>query len=98
MMFLIDIIAAIHYKAENIVRITGDCPLIDPQIVDKVLKSFSWKSMLPDCMENFRWFRLSGFQHQSNKNSLAKATLATDREHVGSTLNVQIHVYLDYVK
>ena len=32
--------AAIHYKAENIVRITGDCPLIDPQIVDKVIEEF----------------------------------------------------------
>ena len=29
--------AAIEFKAKTIVRITGDCPLIDPDIVDKII-------------------------------------------------------------
>jgi spore coat polysaccharide biosynthesis protein SpsF len=32
--------AAIHFKATAIVRLTGDCPLIDPEVVDHVIESF----------------------------------------------------------
>jgi spore coat polysaccharide biosynthesis protein SpsF len=32
--------AAIKFKADIIVRITSDCPLIDPEIVDKVIEYF----------------------------------------------------------
>ena len=32
--------AAKFFKAQNIVRVTSDCPLIDPKIIDKVLKIF----------------------------------------------------------
>jgi spore coat polysaccharide biosynthesis protein SpsF (cytidylyltransferase family) len=33
--------AAILYKVDTIVRITGDCPLIDPNTVDEVIKGFN---------------------------------------------------------
>lgn len=29
--------AALKYNPENIIRLTGDCPLIDPEIIDKVI-------------------------------------------------------------
>jgi len=32
--------AARAFSAESIVRITSDCPLIDPEIIDRVIKSF----------------------------------------------------------
>ena len=32
--------AALHYRAEIIVRVTGDCPLIDPQLIERVLDEF----------------------------------------------------------
>ena len=32
--------AALKFKAETIIRITGDCPLIDPEILDQVILQF----------------------------------------------------------
>ena len=35
------ICVATKYNADLIVRITGDCPLIDPELVDQVIKKFT---------------------------------------------------------
>lgn len=78
--------AAIYYKAENIVRITGDCPLIDPQIVDNVIKEFQSGSFdaaglhgeFPDGLD------CQVFSIKAITTAWQKATSATDREHVGS--------------
>jgi spore coat polysaccharide biosynthesis protein SpsF len=32
--------AALAYKAEGVVRITSDCPLIDPGLIDRVVRTF----------------------------------------------------------
>ena len=32
--------AALHYQAEAVVRITADCPLIDPAVIDRVIDAF----------------------------------------------------------
>ena len=37
--------AAIHFKSDIIVQITGDCPLIDPYIVDKVISTYQRKNV-----------------------------------------------------
>ncbi len=42
--------AALRAKADAVVRITSDCPLIDPEIVDKVVKAFL--SEKPDYASN----------------------------------------------
>lgn len=43
-------LTAKKFKADPIVQITGDCPLIDPNIIDKVINSYFSKSY--DCVSN----------------------------------------------
>jgi spore coat polysaccharide biosynthesis protein SpsF len=78
--------AAISYKADVIVRITADCPLIDPDIVDEVIDGF-FKG-------GFDGFGLTGgfpdgldcqvFSFAAIDKAWKEATLLSDREHVGS--------------
>jgi spore coat polysaccharide biosynthesis protein SpsF len=42
--------AAIQYSATNVVRITADCPMIDPAVIEQVLLVF--KTMHPDYASN----------------------------------------------
>lgn len=37
--------AAKYYNASTVVRITGDCPLVDPKIVDEVIQKFKKKKV-----------------------------------------------------
>ena len=43
--------AAMIYKPKTIIRITGDCPLIDPELVDKVIYFFEDNEL--NFLENF---------------------------------------------
>lgn len=75
-----------HFKADIIVRITGDCPVIDPIIVDEVISNFK--------NGNFDIYTLSGefpdgldcqvFSFKALEISWKQATLPSDREHVGA--------------
>lgn len=44
--------AATKWNASVIVRLTSDCPLIDPSVIDRVLKSYITKSNLYDYVSN----------------------------------------------
>ena len=76
--------AAITYGAETIVRITADCPLIDPILVDRVIEAFKAggcvyaKSMgrFPDGLDT------EVFSFEALKRAHAGATLLSEREHV----------------
>jgi spore coat polysaccharide biosynthesis protein SpsF len=44
--------AAIDYHADNIVRITADCPLIDHELIDTVIRKFKKSDSVPDYISN----------------------------------------------
>ena len=80
--------AAKYYKAENIIRITADCPLLDKNIINKFLKHFienkfdylsnTLQPTFPDGfdIEIFR-FKILNIAFKNSKNMF-------DREHVTS--------------
>src|SRR4030042_2449084 len=78
---------AIKYpQYKNIVRITGDCPLIDPAVIDEVISFFEKNDFdyasnvepptFPDGMD------IEIFKNSALKTAAQKAELISDREHV----------------
>jgi spore coat polysaccharide biosynthesis protein SpsF (cytidylyltransferase family) len=73
------------YEAENILRITSDCPAIDPGIIDEVIEKYH--------EGNFDFYGLSGefpdgldctmFSFNSLETAWKNAKLQSEREHVG---------------
>jgi glutamate-1-semialdehyde aminotransferase/spore coat polysaccharide biosynthesis protein SpsF (cytidylyltransferase family) len=80
--------AAKKYEADAIVRITADCPLIDPEVVDKVVEAYlqngydyatnTLRSMYPDGLD------VEVFSFSALEAAWCGAKLASDREHVTS--------------
>lgn len=78
--------AATEVKADVVVRVTADCPLIDPKIVDEIVTNF--------VMDDFDGFSLGGefpdgldcqvFKISALEKAWKEATLPSDREHVGT--------------
>ncbi len=77
--------AAIMYKAQTIVRITADCPLIDPFIVDKVIELFdgeydyvnnTMEPTFPDGLD------VEVFTFACLRDAWENAELPSEREHV----------------
>jgi glutamate-1-semialdehyde 2,1-aminomutase len=74
------------YKRFGILRITADCPLIDPEIVDEVIYNFFIKNVdyasntnpptFPDGLD------LEIFKFSALKEAYSKATKSFEREHV----------------
>jgi spore coat polysaccharide biosynthesis protein SpsF (cytidylyltransferase family) len=78
--------AADKYKADVIVRLTGDCPLIDPELIDKIVSEFLSSKLdylsncdpatFPDGLD------VEVFSYNALKESNINATLPSQREHV----------------
>ncbi|MEC2057796.1 glycosyltransferase family protein [Peribacillus psychrosaccharolyticus] len=79
--------AAIHYEADAVVRLTSDCPLIDPLIIDKVVNEFR-NSTRYDYVSNTikrtypRGFDIEVFSMDALKQCHRETTNAGYREHV----------------
>jgi len=80
--------AARKYGADPVVRITADCPLIDPEVIDKVVNAHhqdgcdyatnTLRSTYPDGLD------VEVFSFSALEAAWQRAALAADREHVTS--------------
>jgi spore coat polysaccharide biosynthesis protein SpsF len=85
--------AAFQYQPKHIVRLTGDCPLIDPEIIDQTISFYlsgnydyvsnSVEATFPDGLD------VEIFSFQSLQEAFNEAQLPSQREHVTSFINSQ---------
>ena len=83
--------------ADHIVRITADCPLVDPLIIDEVVAlhlteksdytSNTLKELFPDGLD------VSVFRFKALKEAWENASLASEREHVTPYIRKQRHIF-----
>jgi spore coat polysaccharide biosynthesis protein SpsF (cytidylyltransferase family) len=79
-------IAADRHRADAVVRITGDCPLVDPELVDTVAQLF--RSSSADYVSNVSpptypdGLDVEVIARGALERAAAEATRSTDREHV----------------
>ena len=75
-----------QFSASNVIRITSDCPLIDPQIVDQVIEKFQSSSY--DYVSNTQpstfpiGIAIEIFKFEALEKAWKNATLPSEREHV----------------
>ncbi|NQW43609.1 MAG: LPS biosynthesis protein, partial [Bacteroidetes bacterium] len=75
-----------HLQAKWIVRVTSDCPLIDPHLIDEVI-SFAIKNKLEYCSNTLQPMFPDGqdvevFSFDSLEKAYFEATLDSEKEHV----------------
>ena len=77
------------YKSRNIIRLTGDCPLIDPFLIDEMIQNFiemDW-DYLSNCADSDKLSVPDGFDAEIFKSQVLEkafqnANLPSEREHV----------------
>jgi len=80
--------AAVEFKADIIVRLTSDCPLIDPIIIDQVIQLYLDQKTETDYTSNAlvrsfpRGLDTEVFTFKALQNAHENASLERDREHV----------------
>lgn len=87
--------AATQYGADPVVRITADCPVIDPLIVDAVITGF--------LAGDYDYYGLSGefpdgldctvFAYKALEKAWSEAKLKSEREHVGPYLEKNPEIF-----
>jgi len=82
--------AASHYGAEIVVRLTSDCPLLDPDVIDKVITTFITDSDRYDYVSNTlertypRGLDVEVFSMKALEQADREAVDPAEREHVTS--------------
>ena len=78
--------AAREHRAETIVRVTSDCPLIDPAVIDRVIEAFNWggEDYVANILERTypRGMDCEVFTFEALQTAHREATDKPDREHV----------------
>ncbi|OGI17037.1 MAG: spore coat protein [Candidatus Melainabacteria bacterium RIFOXYA12_FULL_32_12] len=85
------------YKPEHIVRLTGDCPVIDPEILDKTIEyhlnndfdytSNGYEPVFPDGLD------VEAFKYECLTKAQKEASLPSHREHVTQFIHTQKDIY-----
>jgi len=78
--------AAVQFSSTNIIRITGDCPLIDPNVIDYVIEEFE-NNQLDYCSNTLDPKFPDGqdvevFTFEALQEAWRNANLKSEREHV----------------
>ncbi|MCJ7841377.1 glycosyltransferase family protein [Lederbergia sp. NSJ-179] len=82
--------AASHFQADVIIRLTSDCPVIDPEIIDKVIHAYLVHQNQYDYVSNTikrtfpRGMDTEVFSYQALQKCHEQAKLKGHREHVTS--------------
>jgi len=92
--------AATQFHADVIVRITGDCPLIDPRVIDQIVQVFlqhhydyvtnTLQPTYPDGLD------VEVFSYQALTKAWKEATFASEREHVTTYLRNHPEKFTQY--
>lgn len=89
--------AATAHQADVIVRITSDCPLIDPQVIDRVIQYYidHQYDYVSNCLERTypRGMDTEVFSFKALNEAFLEATAKNDREHVTPFINRQSERY-----
>ena len=92
-------LAAKPYQPTYVVRLTGDCPLIDPQLCDQLFKAcidqrFDYAELSPEYAEGADCEILT---FTALKTAYTKAVLKSEREHVTLYLNNRLDQFKKFI-
>ena len=73
---------ATHFMADTVVRITSDCPLLDPEIIDYAIRFFKRTKLRYVYFAPVDGLDVEVFTYELLKEAHQKATKKFDREHV----------------
>jgi len=91
--------AAKKHEASDIVRLTGDCPLIDPKIIDLVIEYYLKNKNLFDYVSNVRpatypdGMDVEAFSFAALEKSWQAAKLISEREHVNAYIAKNLQIF-----
>jgi spore coat polysaccharide biosynthesis protein SpsF (cytidylyltransferase family) len=89
--------AAHHFGAEAVVRLTSDCPLLDPTVIDKVIACFREADLdyVTNCLDCTFPDGLDTevFRTEALDRAWREATLASEREHVTPYIRQRVDIF-----
>lgn len=91
--------AAQEYEADVVVRVTSDCPIIDPEVIDKVIKYYLDRQDEYDYVSNSlertypRGMDAETFSFTVLNEAFLEAVIQSDREHVTPFIHRQPQRY-----
>lgn len=91
--------AAKEYKADTIIRLTSDCPIIDPVVIDKIIEYYTDNQPLYNYVSNTinrtypRGYDTEVISYKALENVYQRATSKSEKEHVTSYVFQNPHLF-----